>query len=91
MNVRFYIIKFKDFLKLIDVNNYNIKINTFDDQSKEIEKSSCIFGLKNLEKISNSLKINKQDFINKFIKFEEILKDELKKRRTCIFIFQKCL
>lgn len=69
---------FEQFLRTIGVEEYTIKINGFD-QSKDIEKSSCIFSLKNLESFSSSLRNDKQNYINNFetIKFKEFSENDL--------------
>ena len=52
---------FENFLKTIGVEEYLVKVNNFD-QTKDIEKSSCIFSLKNLENFATSLKTDKQNY-----------------------------
>ena len=78
---------FEQFLKSIDIDEYSIKINNFD-QSKEIEKSSCIFSLKNLENFASSLKNDEKNYIKNFenIKFNEFSCDDLEKIRKKEFV-----
>ena len=70
--------KFIEFLNSIGIDNYSIKVNS-TDQSKENEKSSCIFSLKNLQTFSEYIIKDKQNFIEKFeqAEFKEISKEEL--------------
>ena len=79
--------KFIDFLTSIGINKYLIKINKID-QLKEIEKSSCIISLKNLEVLAESLKNNKQNYIDNFenAEFKLYTKEELSNIRKGEFL-----
>ena len=59
------------------------------DQAKDIEKSSCIFSLKNLESFSNSLRNDKQNFIKNFenINFKMLSIDDLRSIRENEFVY----
>ncbi len=78
---------FINFINKIGINKYTIKYNT-NNQSNEIEKSSCIFSLKNIEKISNYLTYDKDNFIYNFenITFNSYNKEELSNIRECEFV-----
>lgn len=69
---------FNKFLKDIGLKKYQIKCNK-NSQSKNVNNSSCIFSLKNLEIFSNFFKNNKDEFINNFesIKFQEFEEEEI--------------
>lgn len=78
---------FINFIKRIGINKYTIKYNNIN-QSKEIDKSSCIFSLKNIKKISNYLENDKDNFINNFenISFDLYNKEEISNIRESEFV-----